>query len=72
MKPRFKIGDLISGSIDIGKPNIVALILSYCDCDRDDLSGYEGCAVYKVVVGGKLMNLQTVYVDHYFEKLNET
>jgi len=65
-EPRFKAGDLIAGTVGLERPDLVALVLSHC---TGSLPNNVWSAVYKVLVDDKLMNLNSLYVDCYFEKL---
>ena len=71
MKPRFKIGDIISGNIQLGHPDVTALILALPEAVFDFSYGKQE-ASYKVLIEDKVMNLNALYADQNFEKLNDT
>jgi len=60
---RFKPGDLITGTLSLDRPNIIALILSRTT------GSYQYPAIYEVLVDENLMQLNCSYADCYFEKL---
>jgi len=70
-KPRFKIGDIITGQICVGDPDITALILAHSEAVFDFSYGKQE-ASYKVLIEEKVMNLNALYADQNFEKLNDT